>query len=296
MTPLPPRRGMTLIEVLMAVTLLALIGVSLTKLLSSQVRFADTQIAAKDAREVSRASLNALVTDVRMVDADSGILTATSDSFTVLAPYAAGVVCGTTTAGTASVIALLPYDSVGYTEGGYAGFAYIDMTTSGTAYNQVYQYKYTTVTPGTLDSTTATTTAPCKTVTDQVNLFRMGAVTVQPLIPVQSRYQAAFLFRKVTYAFKPSVAISGSRGLFRHVLNGTHGDEELVAPFSTSAQFSYLLKDGTTVSSAVGATLHSIRGIQLQLNGTSEHAVAGATQVELAPTMTAIFFKNRPKQ
>ena len=289
------QRGLTLIEVLVAMVLLAVIGSGLTKLLTSQVRFADTQIAMKDAREVSRMSLNALATDVRMVDVDSGIIGAARDSLTVLAPYAAGVICGTATGG-GTVITILPYDSASYAEGGYAGYAYIDTTTSGTAYNQVYQYKYNTTTPVVIDSATAATTAPCKTATDRFGLFRGGAVVVQPAAPAWSKGQAAFLFRKVTYSFRPSVTIPGTIGLFRQVLNGTHGVEELVAPFSPTAQFQYLLSNGTTVSSASGSSLNLIRGIQLQLNGVSEFIVPGTGQLQSAPTTTMIFFKNRPRQ
>lgn len=286
---------MTLIEILIALTLVAVIGVSLNRLLSSQVRFADTQIAMKDAREVGRASLNALMTDIRMVDADSGIVVATNDSFTVRAPYAEGIICGNT-AGGATVIALLPYDSSTYAEGGFAGYAYVDTTTSGTSYTQEYQYKFTGTAPAILDSATAAGSAPCKTATNQFGLFHQGAVTVQPAAPTRSLGQAAFLFRVVTYAFKPSVSIAGSRGLFRHILNGSNGDEELVAPFDASAKFQYLLKDGTTVSSASGSALTFIRGIKLQLTGASEHIIPGASQVQTAPIVTSIFFKNRPKQ
>lgn len=285
--------GMTLIEVIIALTLLAIIGTSLTKLLTSQVRFADTQIAAKDAREVSRTSLNMLSTDIRMVDADSGIVLATNHSFSVLAPYAEGVVCGTALGG-GSTIALVPYDSASYSEGGYAGYAYIDTTTSGTNYTQEYQYKSTTTGLALMDSAVAATIPPCKTATDQFRLFM--AVTVQPAVPAQSRGQAAFLFRNITYALKPSVSIPGTIGLFRRVLNGTRGDEELMAPFSATAQFMYLLNTGATVPAASGSTLTQIRGIQLQLNGVSEHIVPGASRVQSAPLTTTIFFKNRPRQ
>jgi len=286
----------TLIELLIAMTLLAIIGASLVKLLMSQVRFADTQIAAKDAREASRATLNVIASDIGMVDADSGVIVATADSFTVLAPYALGMVCGTSAGGSGSVIALLPYDSASYAEGGYSGYAYVDTTTTGTQYTQVYQYKYTTTNPTTMDSATAATTSPCRTATDQYGLFGSGAVIVQPVIPTKSIGQAAFLFRRITYSFKPSTTISGARGLYRRVINGTRGAEEIMAPFDASAKFMYAINDGTTAASAGGATLNKIRGIQLQLTGISDHVVAGASVKQSAPLSTTIFFKNRPRQ
>jgi prepilin-type N-terminal cleavage/methylation domain-containing protein len=290
------RAGFSLVEILVALVILGLVTTALTKLVRSQIRFADRQVTSKDAREVSRSAINALATDIRMVDADSGVVAATRDSFTVVAPFATGIVCGTTTNGLGSVIALLPYDSLTYVEGGYAGYAYIDTTTTGSNYRQVYQYVYNNTAPVAIDSATAANSAPCKTATDWVGIFHYGAVQVQPAIPARSRYQAAMLVRRVTYAFRPSTSVPNARGLFRRVLGGPRGDEELVAPFDTSAKFMYYLNDGTKVMSAAGAPLNRIRGIELQLNGTSDRVVPGAASAAKAPMTTAIFFKNRPLQ
>ncbi|HEV2642643.1 MAG TPA: hypothetical protein VGT98_08050, partial [Candidatus Elarobacter sp.] len=109
-------------------------------------------------------------------------------------------------------------------------------------------------------------------------------------------YQAAMLVRRVTYSFKPSVSIPGSRGLYRRVINGPRGDEEIVAPFDTSAKFMYYMNTGTKNAAASGVALNLIRGIELQLNGASDRIVPGASKPEKAPMTTAIFFKNRPLQ
>jgi prepilin-type N-terminal cleavage/methylation domain-containing protein len=288
------RPGLTLIEILIALTIASIIGLSLVRLLTSQIQFADTQVAANSAREVSRSALNAFTTDVRMVDADSGIVLATGDSLTVRAPFAMGIVCGPAASGGGSVIALLPYDSVSFAEGGYAGYAYIDTTTTGTAYDEVYQYVYSGTAFSAIDSATAASAAPCQTATDRVGLFDVGAVVVRPAIPAQARYKPAILFREITYAFGPSVAMPGKRGLFRTVVGSGNGTEELVAPFDTTARFRYHLNDGTTVAAASGATLHAIRGVELNLAGVSDHIVQGSTSIKIAPLTTSIFFKNRP--
>jgi len=288
------RDGFTLIELVMAIAILAIVALAFTKVVRSQVRFADRQASTKDARDISRSGLNALLTDIRMVDADSGIVAAARDSFTVLAPYAEGVVCGSNGANTGSVIALLPYDSLTYAEGGYSGYAYIDTTTTGVSYQQRYQYVKNTIAPVKLDSAPTATSAPCRTSTDTVSIFKQGAVLVQPAIPARSRYQAAMLVRYVTYSFKPSATIPGARGLYRRVLNGPRGDEELVAPFDTSAQFRYYLTDGTKQSSVAGASLTQIRGIELELDAKSDRTIPGSATPPTAPMKTAIFFKNRP--
>jgi hypothetical protein len=279
---------------MIAIIILAIVAVAFTKVLRTQVRFADRQASEKDARDISRSGLNALLTDVRMVDADSGIVAAASDSFTVLAPYAEGVVCGNSGGGTSSTIALLPYDSLTYAEGGYSGYAYIDTTTTGYNYRQVYQYVKNNITPTHVDSASAANNPPCRSSSDTVSIFHWGAVMVQPAIPDRSRFQAAMLVRYVTYSLKPSVTIPGARGLFRRVVNGPRGDEELVAPFDTSAQFRYYLVSGAKVSSATGSTLNKIRGIEMQLDAKSDRSVPGSAKPATAPMMTAIFFKNRP--
>lgn len=289
-----PRRGLTLVEIMVAITIAAVIGLAFTRLLTSQLRFADKQVTAKDAREVSRAALNAISTDIRMVDADSGVIAAAPDSFTVLAPYAMGLVCGAGASG-GSVIALMPYDSASYAEGGYAGYAYVDTTTTSN-FSQVYQYVFSGTAPVARDSATTASSAPCVTANNVVGVFRNGSVTVQPGVPARSHYQAAMLFRQVTYAFRPSATISGSRGLYRRVVKGPRGDEELVAPFDTSAKFRYYLLNGTRATSATGSTRNLIRGIELQLNGLSDRRVQGSSGPATAPITTAIFFKNRPAQ
>jgi len=287
---------MTLIELLIALIVLGLLGASMVRLMTSQLRFADQQIVTKDAREVSRSALNGLMTDIRMVDADSGILVATSDSFTVLAPYASGIVCGPAATG-GTVIALLPYDSASYAEGGYAGYAYIDTTTTGTQFSQVYQYNFNATSPTRMDSAYAANNTPCQSGTDRVGIFHPGAVIVQPTAPAQARYQSAMLFRKVTYAFRQSTSIPGKRGLFRTIAGGARGSEEMAAPFDPSAGFSYFLYTGATVASASGATTHMIRGIQLRVNGIAERTVPGTSSSSTtAPMTTAVFFKNRPIQ
>jgi prepilin-type N-terminal cleavage/methylation domain-containing protein len=290
------RAGVTLVETIVALVIMGIVTAALTRVISGQVRFADTLTASKDARDVSRMSLNLMLSDVRMVDADSGIIAATPDSFTVVTPYALGIVCGPSSGLSGSVIALLPYDSVGYAEGGYAGYAYVDTTTTGTQFRQAYQYNFSPVAPVTVDSSSAATSAPCVTATDVVRIFKAGAVVVQPMAPVQARYQAAMLVRRVTYAFGPSTSVPGARGLFRTVINGARGREELAAPFDSTARFMYYLNNGVKAASASGATLNTIRGVELNLNGISDRTVPGASRPEAAPLTTAIFFKNRPIQ
>src|SRR4051794_15972379 len=103
------RRGMTIIELLFAVVILGLFGIAGVRLLMSQSRFYDKQLKQREARTVSRASVNVLLSELRMVESTTGVEAVSADAVTLRVPYAMGMFCGNS-AGT-SMIALLPTDS-----------------------------------------------------------------------------------------------------------------------------------------------------------------------------------------
>src|SRR5256885_16512965 len=88
------RRGFTLIELLVGIVIFAIVGALFTKLLTVQGRFFDRQGMGNAARNVSRASLNRIISDFRMIEATGGIVNASSTSLTLRIPYAIGVECG----------------------------------------------------------------------------------------------------------------------------------------------------------------------------------------------------------
>ncbi len=102
------RRGFTLIELLTALTIFGIIAGALTGLIISQTRFFSQQDALREARSTSRAALNMILSDLRMVEAIGGREAAAPQSITVRVPYSFGIVC-TSVAGTA-VVSLLPTD------------------------------------------------------------------------------------------------------------------------------------------------------------------------------------------
>ena len=85
------RRGFTLIELMVGIVIFAIIGALFTKLLTVQGKFFDRQGMGNAARNVSRASLNRVVSDFRMIEATGGVIAASPTSLTLRIPFAIGV-------------------------------------------------------------------------------------------------------------------------------------------------------------------------------------------------------------
>ena len=117
-----PRAGLSLIEIIVALTLLGIIGLSILRTFTSQARLADLQDKQLDARAVSRAPVNMLMTEARMVETGSGVVAASASSVTLRVPVVMGIVCGSS--GTSTVLSLMPVDSVILASAALSGAAY----------------------------------------------------------------------------------------------------------------------------------------------------------------------------
>jgi hypothetical protein len=256
-------------------TLLGFIGLSILRTFTSQVRLVDLQTKRLSARGVSRSPVNLFMSEARMVETGNGVVAATATSVTLRIPVAMGVVCGTT--GTATVLSLMPVDSLTWTSAAISGhayrqvngaYAYTEGSTTVSAYggNVCSNESITTVTGGTM-----------VTVTPQMAAADIGSV--------------AFLYQRVRYDFATSSALAGRVGLFR-TLEATSVTEELAAPFDAASQFRYYRADQDTVDTNV-PTLSLIRGIRLDLKGASEQTRFGKSTPETSQLQTAVFFMNR---
>jgi len=278
-----PRRGFTLIELLVGIVIFAIIGALFTKLLQTQGRFFDKQGMGNAARNVSRSSLNRVVSDFRMIEATGGVAAATPTSLTVRIPYAIGVMCANDNGW--SHLSLLPVDSMTYAGSGFYGYAWRYAKTGAYVYvensDQILQN-------GTVSVCTS------QGVTSVTNGRVIG---VQPKLPDSAGLGTpVFLYSKVRYEFKPSTAVPGKLGLYRTAiaLNGTESSEELVAPFASTASWKFFVLNGGSIAQTnPPANLATIRGLELHLDGLSEAMAATKSTAESAPFTTAVFFKNR---
>jgi prepilin-type N-terminal cleavage/methylation domain-containing protein len=278
------RRGFTLIELLVGIVIFAIVGSLFTRMLTVQGKFYERQGMGNAARNVSRASLNRVVSDFRMIEATGGVVGATPTSLTIRIPFAIGIMCGNGVGGT--VLTLLPVDSTTYINAPFVGYAWRNFT------NGTYSY----VDPATKLEGDAVAAAVCTGVA--VTTVPKGKiVVVAPVLPLNAGLGTpVFLYSRVRYDFKASLAVPGKLGLYRTTIaaNGAENSEELVAPFANTASWKFFtLNGGPVPQTNAPADLATIRGLELHLDGISETRGAGMTSEESAPFTTAVFFKNR---
>ena len=294
------RRGFTLIELMLALIVSAIVGAALVRMTVAQGRFMDQQEAWRSARGVSRSGINRMLSDLRMVEngsaATGGLEAAVAggQDFTVRVPYAFGIVC--TAAGATATVSLLPVDSAMYWAPGHSGFAI--RRDDGT-----YDY-YTSTVLNTAPVAVAQT--PCNTViAPDKAIVTLPSINGSPaaiavaltatvnLAPAPQKRQIVFLYRRIRYQFKNSTALPGRTGLFRIPLSGG-GEEELATPFANTARVNFYVLNNSTAQAAVPAPLSDTRGLELVLDGMSERTPSGSTAPKTATVTTSVFFQNRP--
>ncbi len=269
-------RGFTLIELLTALTIFGVIAGALTGLIISQTRFFSQQDAMREARSTSRAALNMILSDLRMVEATGGIEAAGPQSITVRVPYAFGIVCSSGVGG-ATVASLLPSTTTA-TTAGFSGYAW---RSAGGAYTYVQVDASVGDGNSTLCANQTITTLPGGKV-----------VALAPDAPGAQTGTPVFLFQRIQYSFADSDALPGQTGLWRMIL-ATEETEELVAPFQSTAAFHFYELDDPTATSTVPAQLSDIHGLELVLTSASASPPAGRDTPQKFKLTAAVFFKNR---
>jgi len=295
-TRMIPRRGMTLAEVMIALLLIGLVGAMFTKMLIAQGRFFNAQYLQRSARSVSRAPMNILLSELRMVQDQGGVAEAKEDGKGVRlkVPYRFGVVCGN--AGGATVVVMLPVDSA--VSATYAGWSW--RAVDGT-YNEIVPTDPLGV-DSLRDVTGEAGEAPCAAarvhkpvVTTAGGATKTGRVLeLRPAAPAPT-ISPVFLWQYVAYEFKASTAYPHRIGLYRIEADGTPEakEVELMAPFDTSARFRFFVPGQDTSQVEVPTTLATIRGLDLVLNGAAAATVApGGSAPAVNKLTTAVFFKN----
>ena len=292
------RRGFTLVELLLSLIVTAIVGAALVRMVLGQARFMDQQEAWRGARAVARGGVNRLASDLRMVEATNGVSAAVAggQDFTVRVPYAFGVIC--LAAGNTLTLSMLPVDSAMYNAPGHSGFAV-------RADDGTYAYYTSTVLdgiPANIGNGNCTgVAAPDKPITTLASMNGSPAgntITVTSTAafnPAVKKGQIVFLYRRIRYQFKNSVALAGRTGLFRAPVDAVGGpEEEIATPFAATARVNFFVLNNAVAQAAVPGTLGDIRGLELVLDGMSERAPQGSATYKTANIRTSVFFENRP--
>ena len=292
------RRGFTIVEIITSLTIIAIIGLAMTKLIIGQSRSFQYDNGSRRARAAARSAMNILITDLRMTQDQGGVtaVDATNNrKVTVRVPTVFGFVCALS--GSGVVVSLVPTDSFQLASSKYGGYAVRD-STSGT---------YSYVTAASSDSMRTSGAGQCHG--GGVSIYadtapvsgRVGGVYVLSPGPpaITAVGSPVFVWQTVSYEFKTSTIYPGRYGLYRTVSGLSGADttaDELIAPFKSTARFSYYTQSPystrDTVFTTAPGSLNNIRGFQIYLPAESSDTMPTRNTPQSATTTTAVFFKN----
>jgi prepilin-type N-terminal cleavage/methylation domain-containing protein len=285
------RRAFTLVEMVISLAILGIIGAALVRLILTQARFSEGQMAMRSARNVSRNAMNIMLSDLRMVQDKDGLIAASRDSITVRIPVAFGLLCSTVGGTTMS---LLPVDSAMTALGVYAGWAYRDSTLGTYTYMSA---AVPTPIPNLVNGISATCTGAG--ISSLTYGTRSSRVVLLPDAPTGTPNPGwpVFIYQRVTYKFAASSAFPGRRGLWRLVKTSTPSapiTDEIVAPFdSATARFRFYALNADQAQDTLPTNINDVRGIEMVLAGSSVRVPEGGSQMKQAAMVTGVFFKNR---
>jgi len=290
------RRGFSLVEIITALTILAVIGGAMTKMILAQTRGYQYDNGGRRSRTAARSAMNIMITDLRMTQDQGGVayLDATNHRrVDVKVPVAFGVVCEVTAS--RIVMAMTPVDSFQLGTIKYGGYAVRNSTTG------IYSYHD----DGGID---AADVSYCHGggVSIYADTITMGGrqgkvVQMSGAPPAGTAVGAlAMIWQKVSYVFDSSKVFPGRAGLYRIVSDASSADtSELIAPFSWTARFSYFTNPAQakdTATRTAPSDLNTVRGIKILLAAEASDTVPGYTGPKKSPLTTAVFFKNTRNQ
>lgn len=271
------RRGLTLVELLISMVVLAILGTILTRVLVDDSKFVSRQDAMMGARQTARAALNTMIDELRGVSED-GLVALEPDSVTFRLPYMFGVSCGDDGGG-ALLASFAPPDSLMYANAIPQGVARRDGNSD---------YRIIPITGATISASTTLCT------TRNMRLIPGGQVMTiagVPAIEMPSAGAIVYLYQIVTYRFAPSVDLPGRSGLWRRA--GAGPLEELVAPFDTMAGFGCLTGPDLDLQPCTAGLLNTARGLELRLIGESDVTPRGSSGPQTFDLTTRVTFLNR---
>lgn len=294
------RGGFTVVEIITALIIIAIIGLAMTRLIIGQTRSFQMDQGARRARAAARSAMNILITDLRMTQDDGGVTAVdatTNRRIDVRVPLVFGFVCEI--GANYAVVAVVPVDSFQVASAKYGGYATRDSVTG------IYTY----IAAGSGDTVKTAVASRCHAgpnqYADTVSVAgRSGGVFIlNPGPPALTAIGTPmFIWQTVSYEFKSSTAYPGRYGLYRTARGRSNTDtlsEELIAPFSSTARFSYYLNPAAAndvPSATAPGALNTLRGFQIYLPAESSDTMPTRTTPFNSNLTTSVFFKNTRMQ
>jgi hypothetical protein len=281
------RAGVTLVELMVGLVMSAFVGTMMVSLLLTSTRFNDRVEAGREARGTARTPLNLITTELRMVNAETGVISADSVTITVRVPFMLGLVCSVTPGVSGSVTgAFLPVDATMLDASlGYTGFAIRQFDGS-------YGYSAST---SAIPTATATPAA-CTAGTVSLPTGSKFGTLLGPVASAASAGTPMMLYRTVRYEFAPSTITPGRIALWRRTVTAANVvdlSEEVAAPFDSTAGFRFFILNNRVAVDSLPTSLGDLRGVEIQLFGESERTVRNRPSPEQTNLVTSVFFLNR---
>ena len=269
------QQGFSLVELVVAMMVLGIVGIALTRMLISDSRFVSKVEAMLNARQAARAAMNTMVVELRMV-ANGGLSVAEQQRVTVRVPYAMGLLCDIS--GTTRFASLLPSDSITMATAVPDGVGW-------RAEDGNYTYHSAT-------SVSVVASAPTRCTNEGISKVTGGQyVSMTVAGDTLSVGAVFFLYQTVQFRFAGSIDLPGRLGLFRQV--GTQPDEELLAPFETGSAFEFYVGTAETPDVNPPVDLSTVVGLELKLVGASDQIPQGNVDPETFTLRTRVNFLNR---
>lgn len=270
-------RGFTLVEAMIALTIAGIIATALVSLLLAQSRFyqrTDDQMAAE---QVAQATFDLVSSEVRMAGA-ADLMAAESDSVTFRFDVLQAIVCDATGADEVAMHIFERTASAGLTSS-FAGIAVSDPFETAFEYEDSWNPTPSASGSGPRADCVAAGGTGAGSDSDYV---RISGWTSQFTSGVPQRGALVRAYGAITYKFASSNFFATRWALWR-------GTQELVGPFEAGAAFSYVMDDGSVLSSVSASDFDEV--VAVRLTATAVGAGVNRFDVE-RPIVFDIPFRN----
>lgn len=251
--------GLTLVEMLVALTITGILATALTSLLIGQSRFYDRTDDQLGAEQVAQATFDLFSTEVRMVG-KGDLLVAKPDSVSFRFNLVRAIVCDSTGADEATLYIMDRTLNANVT-GLFVGIAASDPYEDAFEYEDAWNPTPTASGSGPKADCVASGAPATAPNSDYMRISGWGARFTDG---VPERGALVRGYGRLTYRWAPSTFFASRTALWR-------GSQELVGPFDNTAAFSYVMSDGSVRTNVgMGAPLDSVVAVRLTATATGE--------------------------